>query len=290
MRVSNTILIFLIGFTLLSCSSKDKIVGIWEVHNEYNQATYEIVHSRGKFYGKMHQYTDGKTQYHGNNKKEDYFISDIENKNGEYKNGKMHFPDNRTSNISFVLKDDNTLEVSMMYEGEPYTEIWKRKGTKDAITIDMVQTEDNTSIFSKKVSNKNNTSDSVMTVTEEKKSFKPQPKTQSLENNIVGVWDVKTDYYQAIYEIEKNKEKFIGKVHYYNDGTTEYKGKNKKEDYFLSNVTFKDGQYRDGKMYLPDGSYYQVIFTVKDENTLEAKMTIEGQQYTETWTRNITYK
>lgn len=109
------------------------------------------------------------------------------------------------------------------------------------------------------------------------------------QDNIIGVWNVKNDYYQAVYEIEQLEAKFIGKIHYYNDGTTEYKGKNKKEDYFLTDVTAKDGTYVNGKMYLPGGSYYEVIFSLKDANTLEAEMTVEGLPYKETWTRQSNY-
>ena len=106
---------------------------------------------------------------------------------------------------------------------------------------------------------------------------------------IIGVWDVKNDYYQAVYEIVEYKGEFVGKVHYYNDGTTEYKGNNKKEDYFLTDIEPKDGKYINGKMYLPDGSFYNVIFTLKNENALEVLMTVENKPYKETWTRNTTY-
>ncbi len=109
------------------------------------------------------------------------------------------------------------------------------------------------------------------------------------DNKIIGVWDVKNDYYQAVYEIEPFESKFIGKIHYYNDGETEYTGKNKKEDYFLTDIEAKDGIYINGKMYLPDGSYYEVIFRMIDANTLEAGMTVQGQLYTETWKRQSNY-
>lgn len=109
------------------------------------------------------------------------------------------------------------------------------------------------------------------------------------DQRIEGVWDVKNNYYQAVYEIEENENKYYGKVHYYNDGTTAYKGDNKEKDYFLTDIEFKDGKYINGKMYLPDGSFYNVIFTLKNENTLEVLMTIENQPYTEIWTRNTTY-
>lgn len=112
---------------------------------------------------------------------------------------------------------------------------------------------------------------------------------QKSNDKIIGVWDIKTDYYQAIYEIVENDEKFYGKVHYYNDGTNEYKGNNKKEDYFLTDIEAKNGKYVNGKMYLPDGTFYKVIFSLKDENTLEALMTVEGEPYKETWKRNVDY-
>ncbi len=109
------------------------------------------------------------------------------------------------------------------------------------------------------------------------------------KDKIIGVWDVKNEYYQAVYEIVEHEDKFFGKVHYYNDGTTEYKGDSKKEDYFLTDIELQNGKYINGKMYLPDGSFYNVIFTLKNDNTLEASMTVDKQPYTETWTRNTTY-
>ncbi len=110
------------------------------------------------------------------------------------------------------------------------------------------------------------------------------------QDNIIGVWEVKNEYYQGVYEIVEYEGKFFGKVHYYNDGKEEYKGNNKKEDYFLTDVEANDGSYINGKMYLPDSSYYEVIFNLKDENTLEVKMTVQGQPYSEIWNKNTSYK
>ncbi|OIQ18113.1 MAG: hypothetical protein BM557_07810 [Flavobacterium sp. MedPE-SWcel] len=108
-------------------------------------------------------------------------------------------------------------------------------------------------------------------------------------DTIVGVWEVKNDYYQGVFEIVEYEDKFSGKIHYYNDGSTEYKGNNKKEDYFLTDIEFKDGKYINGKMYLPDGSFYHVIFSLKGKDKLEVLMTIEDSPYKETWTRNTSY-
>ena len=109
------------------------------------------------------------------------------------------------------------------------------------------------------------------------------------QDDIIGVWDVKTDHYRAVYEIVENESKYYGMVHYYNDGTTEYKGNGKEEDYFLTDVEAKEDHYVHGKMYLPDGSYYEVIFNLMDANTLEMQMTVEGLPYRETWKRQYNH-
>ena len=104
-------------------------------------------------------------------------------------------------------------------------------------------------------------------------------------DEIIGIWKVKNEYYQAEYEIIEYKGKFLGKIHHYNDGKTEYKGNDEKKDYFLTNVEKKGKKYVKGKMYLPGGTYYEVVFTLKNKDTLEALMTVEGQPYQETWIR-----
>ena len=109
-------------------------------------------------------------------------------------------------------------------------------------------------------------------------------------DKIVGVWNVKNDYYQAVYEIVENKGIFFGKIHYYNDGTREYKGTNEKKDYFLTDLEKKEGKYVNGKMYMPDGSYYNAIFSLKDNNRLEVLMTVDGKPYKEIWTKGKVIK
>ena len=104
-------------------------------------------------------------------------------------------------------------------------------------------------------------------------------------DKIVGVWDVKNDYYQAVYEVVEYKGKFFGKIHYYNDGKTVYKGNNEKKDYFSTDVEKKGKKYVNGKMFIPGGTYYEVILELKGDDILEASMTVEGQPYKETWKR-----
>ncbi|GEM_PF-2971409 len=103
-------------------------------------------------------------------------------------------------------------------------------------------------------------------------------------DSIIGVWEVKTQYYMAVYEIVKYKSEYFGKIHYYNDGKTEYKGKNSKDDYFLEDVRYVNGKYTIGKMHMPDGSNYQVKFSLKKDE-LNILMTVDGHPYKEIWKR-----
>ncbi|MCT4586369.1 MAG: hypothetical protein N4A71_00960 [Carboxylicivirga sp.] len=103
-------------------------------------------------------------------------------------------------------------------------------------------------------------------------------------DKIIGVWEVNNDYYQAIYEIIKYENQYFGKVHYYHDGTKEYKGNNTKEDYFLEGIFYKEGKYTQSKMHMPDGSVKLANFVLKGDD-LNVSMTIEGHPYKEVWKR-----
>ena len=103
-------------------------------------------------------------------------------------------------------------------------------------------------------------------------------------DSLIGVWEVKNDYYMAIFEIIKYDEQFFGKIHYYNDGETEIKAKNNKDDYFLDGIYYKDGKYSNGKMYMPDGTYYEINIKLHGDE-LTVKMTIDGEAYSEVWKR-----
>ncbi len=103
-------------------------------------------------------------------------------------------------------------------------------------------------------------------------------------DSIIGVWEVRNDYYLAIYEIEKYDDQYFGKIHYYNDGTTEIEAKNNSEDYFMDGVAYQNGEYTTGKIYMPNGTIYETKFMI-DHDVLTAQMTIQGQPYKEVWKR-----
>lgn len=104
----------------------DSIIGLWEVQNDYYMAIYEIIKFENQYFGKMHYYNDMETEIQGQNNEDDYFLDGIFYKDGKYTNGKMYMPDGKQYQAKFVLKGDR-LHVQMMVEGQPYTEIWKRK-------------------------------------------------------------------------------------------------------------------------------------------------------------------
>lgn len=105
------------------------------------------------------------------------------------------------------------------------------------------------------------------------------------KNKIIGIWNVKTDYYEGTYEIISSENEFHGKIHSYKDDKNTYKGKDRKEDYFLVDATFKDGKYIGGRMYSFDQKYYNVIITMINNNQLEVQMTVDGEPYKEIWNR-----
>jgi hypothetical protein len=64
----------------------------------------------------------------------------------------------------------------------------------------------------------------------------------------------------------------------------------KKKNYFLTDVEKKGDKYINGKMYTPNGSFYKVIFTLKNKDALEVLMTIQGEPYKEIWKRKVSAK
>lgn len=103
-------------------------------------------------------------------------------------------------------------------------------------------------------------------------------------DKIIGIWEVNNSYYTAIYEIIKYDDQFYGKVHYYNDGTTEHKGTDSKEDYFLEGIFFKNNKYTEGKMHMPDGTI-KTINLLFENDEIKVDMEIDGTSFQEAWKR-----
>ncbi len=133
-----------------------------------------------------------------------------------------------------------------------------------------------------KIKNEKYQGDSILYQSSE--SNKIQLKQNKSGDDILGIWEVKNEYNAAIYEIVKYENQYFAKIHYYNDGKNEFEEKKNKEDYFLEDMYFRNGQYTIGKMYMPNGNNYQVKFTLNVDD-LTVEMTIDDQPYKEIWKR-----
>lgn len=123
---------------------------------------------------------------------------------------------------------------------------------------------------------------------ETKLSLKEQLKTALFDSSpgdsIVGVWEVKNEYYMAVYEIIKYKNHYVGKMHYYNDGSKVIEATSDANDYFLDGIAYVNKKYTTGTMYMPDGKQHKANLVLKGD-VLVVKITMNGYPYTEKWTR-----
>ncbi|MEM9918461.1 MAG: hypothetical protein AAF990_10220 [Bacteroidota bacterium] len=169
--------------------------------------------------------------------------------------------------------------ITFSCKGEEQTA--KKKFIPSASKLELeTDAEETTSMHS---TEKEQAAEQVLVESEAKRLQSKAPKGSD-PDDIQGVWEVKNNYYMAVYEIEKYKGKYVGKIHYYNDGKTEYTGTGNEEDYFIEGITFEDGMYKNGKMHLPDGSFYYVVFTL-DGDELTVVMSLKEQPYKEVWKR-----
>lgn len=119
-----------------------------------------------------------------------------------------------------------------------------------------------------------------------KKQFKSMIPEREPGDSIVGNWEVNNNYCMAIYEIIKFKDQYLGKIHYFNDGKNEIRAQNNDNDYFLYSISYKEGKYTNGKMYMPDGKQHIVNIILKGDE-LTISMTINGLPYREKWKRKV---
>jgi hypothetical protein len=105
------------------------------------------------------------------------------------------------------------------------------------------------------------------------------------QDPIEGTWKVKSEFYEATYELISFKGKIFGKLKYYNDGEQELREQKKKPSYVLTDLVPGKNGYSKGKLYGIDGKYYEINAVLKQEDLLEVKMTYQGKPYTEIWNR-----
>ncbi len=108
------------------------------------------------------------------------------------------------------------------------------------------------------------------------------------EHEIIGLWDVKSNYYRATYKIEFQNNRLVGKVIYYNDDTTVLKETKTDKDLFLFNLKQKsDNNYIDAVSGATKTNNQTTSITIKHKDTLEVTSYIMKKPLTEIWIRNF---
>lgn len=107
----------------------------------------------------------------------------------------------------------------------------------------------------------------------------------TFDKDILGVWNVQSDFYQAKYKIEQKGNRLVGALLYYNDDTKELKATHTDKDIFLKNLKKKNGIYVDAisGATIMDHSHLELV--IKSRDTLEVSTHIMNQRLKEYWTR-----
>lgn len=139
-NMSLIISLFIALFTFNACTIEgEELCGTWYTSNDYGNMKIEITPWKGKFYGYLLEYDNGKEIIKGE-KTEDYIIlTDLVFEEGYYKNGKLFVdPQSKEScAIDLRLLDDNQLSANYDCNNQPYTEIW----TRNKISKSIIQSE-----------------------------------------------------------------------------------------------------------------------------------------------------
>lgn len=106
------------------------------------------------------------------------------------------------------------------------------------------------------------------------------------EHKIIGLWNVKSNYYKATYKIEQQNSKLVGKVIYYNDGTTALHETKTDKDLFLFDLKLKNNTYTDAVSGATNTKKQTTSMKLKHKDTIEVTSYIMKKPLTEIWIRN----
>ncbi|MDT7832618.1 hypothetical protein RQM59_09515 [Flavobacteriaceae bacterium S356] len=105
---------------------------------------------------------------------------------------------------------------------------------------------------------------------------------------LAGIWEVKSPFYKAIYSIEDQNDKMVGKILYYNDDTYIYRETGTKKDVFLHQLEKKGDLYIDaisGATISKKGITLKLI----GKDTLEVTSYIRNNPLKEFWIKKTNY-
>lgn len=104
---------------------------------------------------------------------------------------------------------------------------------------------------------------------------------------LIGTWQVKSPYYRAIYGIEEQDQKIIGRVVYYNDDTYVYRETGAKKDFFLRDIQKKGSLYIDAYSGATI-TKKNLTMKLKGKDTLEVISYIKNKPLKEFWIKKQT--
>lgn len=107
----------------------------------------------------------------------------------------------------------------------------------------------------------------------------------TIDSDILGVWNVQSDFYRAKYKIEQRGNKLVGALLYYNDDTKELKATHTDQDIFLKNLKKKNGLYIDAISGATITNHSQMEIVIKSKDTLEVSTHIMNEVLKEYWIR-----
>lgn len=106
-----------------------------------------------------------------------------------------------------------------------------------------------------------------------------------IDKRVLGTWNVQSNFYKATYKIEKQGEKLIGKVLYYNDDTTVLHETKTDKDIFLHDLKYKNNVYVDAISGATKTTSENLTIKIKHKDTLEVTSYINKKPLVENWTR-----
>lgn len=105
------------------------------------------------------------------------------------------------------------------------------------------------------------------------------------KHSIEGIWKVNNNHYKATYQIIQEQNRLIGKVIYYNDGTTILHETGTDKDLFLFNLKQKNNTYVDAVSGATNNKTNTTIIKTKHIDSLEVTSYIMKKPITEIWIR-----
>ena len=109
--------------------------------------------------------------------------------------------------------------------------------------------------------------------------------SKPFDNRLLGIWKTNSKFYRATYKFEKVNHNIIGKLLYYNDGTTILHETGTTKDIFIKNLRYDDHLFIDAVSGATQTTSRNYEIKVMHTDTLEVTTFMHNKPSIETWTR-----